>query len=351
MRAFSPAEASLLSRFQADFPLHERPFRVVGDGMGLSDDEVLPLARRLKEEGVLRDITGIFNADRLGYHTALAAFRVPAAVLEKTAEVVGAHPGVGHNYERDGAYNLWFTIAVERDVPLEKETEILAARAGVEDFLVLRNEKTLKIGVILPVGDGGRLEGRPGETAPAETASRKRPAEGSRTPGTLSDSEKEVVRVLQKDLPLENRPFHALAERSCADFGGTELLRAAVRLREAGILRRYAAVLRHHKAGYNVNIMSAWRFPEGGEKRLACFIAEPRVTHLYLRSPLRGAWTLNLFAMMHAKSAGEGENLVARLAEGSGLSDYLLLRTKREFKKKKIEYLGEPFSLLKRMEA
>ncbi|MFQ6110520.1 MAG: AsnC family transcriptional regulator, partial [Nitrospinota bacterium] len=39
----------LLNLIQADFPLERRPFRVLGQRLGLKEEEVLRRVRRLKE--------------------------------------------------------------------------------------------------------------------------------------------------------------------------------------------------------------------------------------------------------------------------------------------------------------
>ena len=354
MRVFTPAEAALLLRLQSAFPLEERPFRAIGETLGLTEKETLETVVRLKDEGIIRDITGIFNAHRLGYHTALAAFRVPQADLERAAGIVSSHSGVSHNYGRAHEYNLWFTIAVERGVPLEKEVEALARLAGVGDWILLRNERTLKIGVILPVGDG-RPRGVPittpgaaGSALPPDPAVYSGDARaGKPSPAPLSPEEREAVRVLQRDLPIESEAFGALLRESGSSLGDGRLLPASRRFRDTGVMRRYAAVLRHRRAGFAGNVMSVWRWPEGSEDSFLPFLEEPLVTHLYLRVPVRGEWRHNLFAMLHGRTPEEADILVRDLARRSGLADYLVLPSLREFKKKKITYLGEPFSLLK----
>ena len=62
----------------------------------------------------------------------------PAAwTLENAARAINAHPGVSHNYLRDHAFNLWFTIAVPPDsaLGLDGTLDVLARLypAGVRD--------------------------------------------------------------------------------------------------------------------------------------------------------------------------------------------------------------------------
>jgi DNA-binding Lrp family transcriptional regulator len=105
----------LLYRMQNDFPLTERPFAALAEELGESEEVVLRTVRQLKEEGIIRQTSAIFDTKRLGYHSSLVAFRIPEARIDEAAEIVNAHPGVSHNYLRNHDFNLWFTLAVPPD--------------------------------------------------------------------------------------------------------------------------------------------------------------------------------------------------------------------------------------------
>ena len=63
------------------------------------------------------------------------------------AEAVNRYPGATHNYEREGVYNLWFTLLTPST---EYESNILAeirSLRGVEDMLKLKANKKYKINV------------------------------------------------------------------------------------------------------------------------------------------------------------------------------------------------------------
>ena len=61
---------------------------------------------------MLRQLSAIFDTRALGYTSALVAAKVDPDHIDDAAAVISAHPGVSHNYKRNHAYNLWYTIAV-----------------------------------------------------------------------------------------------------------------------------------------------------------------------------------------------------------------------------------------------
>jgi hypothetical protein len=107
-------------------------------------------------------------------------------------------------------------------------------------------------------------------------------------------------------------------------------------------MRRYCAVLRHQKAGYSHNAMTAWKF-NNDENSLKPFAESEAVTHLYIRSLHPGQWEYPLFAMVHAKSENELDGIISGLSERSGLADKLVLHSLREFKKQRVMYFSPDF--------
>jgi DNA-binding Lrp family transcriptional regulator len=153
----------LLDALQGAFPLCERPFAELGLGTGIEEVETISRVRRLKDAGIIRWIGAIFDSAALGYSSALVAFEVPEDRIEAVAEIVSAHPGVSHNYQRDAGalgsgssgFSLWFTLAVPPGSDLQRHAEALAREAGVVRFLLLPALRLFKIGVRFAMGDPG----------------------------------------------------------------------------------------------------------------------------------------------------------------------------------------------------
>ena len=149
------------------------------------------------------------------------------------------------------------------------------------------------------------------------------------------------------DLPDMSRPFDLIAEKGRYILGAEELLEYFSRFVELGVMRRYAAVLRHRNAGFTANAMTAWRVDDDFDARV--FTDCAAVSHLYLRTGYPGRWEHRLFAMMHAKSGEEIEKTIKELSDKSGIRDYISLESLREFKKRRVTYFSDEFKEWKRL--
>jgi DNA-binding Lrp family transcriptional regulator len=330
-------ESKILNRIQRDFPLTADPFSEISDELSMSEDDFLLAANKLKKAGIIRNISGIFNAGRLGYRSCLVAFRVDDGDLERAAAAINEHPGVSHNYQRRHSYNLWFTLAASSREKLEQAVRILAVRAGASDYLVLWNEKLLKIGVMLPIGEERENDNLSEQAdGPAAIDSEQH----------MSDAEKESIRLLQMDLPLEKNPFASLIESSRSILDLDSFVNDSLRFRQDGILRRYSAVLRHREAGYPSNAMTVWKPDAGADmKRIVDIFHKNRmISHLYLRTVYPGRWEYPLFAMIHAHTEEELNGIINRLALESGIREYEVLPTMKEFKKERVLYFSSKFN-------
>ncbi len=313
----------LLNRLQQGFPLEERPFAVIGADLGLAEEMALERTRRLKQERVIREISAIFEAQALGYQSTLVAMSFPSEELDQAATRLSRHPGVSHNYARTHRYNLWFTLALPQEKNLAAEVARLAQGLGARNHLFLPMMRRFKIGVFFDMMEGA-VASTNGHGSEAVAAA------------TLSSSEKALVQQLQEDLPLELEPFGPLAER--AGLSPTELLARAKDLESRGIMRRYAAVLRHRRLGFSANAMACWAVPEERLEEVGSQIASySEVTHCYHR-PTYPDWPYSLFAMIHAKAPEECHAIARDMAEATGMEDGVLLFSTREYKKERPKY-------------
>jgi DNA-binding Lrp family transcriptional regulator len=325
-------DQQLLNAIQTEFPLVTRPFAALGERMGESEGQVMDRYRRLKDERIIRQVSAIFDTRKLGYRSSLVASALDEARVDEAAEVINGHPGVSHNYRRDHEFNLWWTIAVPPDDDLQAHVNALHRLSGARSTRVLPTLKLYKIGVDLDVSDERSMAARSVLPAYRDTP---------RTAADLTAEEVAYVRELQEDLIVEPTPFASMAER----LGTSEeaLVKAANGLIDEGLMRRYAAVLNHRRAGFGANAMSVWRVPEAEVDdygyQLAGYAA---VSHCY-RRPTYADWPYALFGMIHATSKDRVEEAVADMREQSGLADYRLLYSTREYKKIRVRYFDPAY--------
>jgi DNA-binding Lrp family transcriptional regulator len=321
MVAADDAQDRLLRLIQAGFPLVREPFERIGAEVGIAPDDVLESLRDLHRRKILREVSAVLEGSMLGYDSALVAGSVPAAEVDRVAEVVNAHPTVTHNYLRDHEYNLWFTIAVPAEMSLEETLRLLARESGVAAFHPLRRTRTFKIGVNF---DPKTLQNRTAVTPGSEAG-----------PIRVGEREVRLFRALQTPLPLAPKPFDELAQ--LAKVESDALLEFAQR-HLGGALRRYVGTLRHRKLGVRANGMAVWRVPEERIDEVgARLAAAPEVSHCYARDAIE-RFPYTLYSMTHGPDRDSCRRVAARLSREIGIDDYAVLFSEREFKKVRLRY-------------
>ncbi len=151
-------------------------------------------------------------------------------------------------------------------------------------------------------------------------------------------SDSRIIRCLHRGLALESRPFLTLAQ----ELGTTEdeLLEVIRSLITDGVIRRYGAVVRHERVGYSSNVLVAWEIPEERIDEFEAVIRDlTEVSHGYERVSYP-EWRYNVYTMIHGHSKDECLGVVERISSAIKIKDYILLFTKRELKKRKLDLDG-----------
>ena len=68
-------------------------------------------------------------------------------VRENVARFINRYNSITHNYEREGAFNLWFTLLTPSVDVEQKILGEIAALDGVENMMRLRSNKRYKVKV------------------------------------------------------------------------------------------------------------------------------------------------------------------------------------------------------------
>lgn len=315
----------LLNLIQTEFPLTKEPYAEMGRRLGTDANEVIQRIARLKETGIIRMIGPVLDSRSLGYQTTLVAMRIAETRLEKAEEGIAGHPGVSHGYERGHHFNVWFTLAVPSNVDIGREVEQLTHSSGAEAAFSLPAIKVFKIGTYFDMDEEGQKA----------TMSHRSNAFTQKI--ELSSTERLIINVLQRDLPLIPAPFNAMAEQVGIDV--EQFLAQCRSLHQSGVIRRFSASINHNHAGFTANAMACWVVPSDtidiAGRKLASL---KEVSHCYERksNPL---WCYNLFAMIHCRSKELCHEIADKVSHETGLENYVLLFSTKEFKKTRIKYL------------
>jgi len=315
----------LLGILQARFPLTSRPYADIGLGLDVAEDEVIQRIDQMKKKGLVRQISPVLHARRLGYKTTLVAMRVRETKLGRAAKLLAEHPRVSHAYERDHHFNLWFTLAVPDMADIDAELLRLADITEAETAFDLSMVKVFKLRTYF------RPEGDDQPEVPAST-----PDSNVHQRACLSSVDRKVVNELQQDLPLISRPFAEMSSRLRMDEGRFLTLCQSLLLR--GIIRRYGASVNHRGIGFAANAMTCWAVP--AEKVVVIaekLVSLKQVSHCNERKT-NPEWHYNLFAMIHGHTKKQCQEIADKVSAETGLTDYVLLFSTKEFKKTRVIY-------------
>jgi DNA-binding Lrp family transcriptional regulator len=323
-------DKQLLNDIQWSFPLEDRPYLEISKRYNMTEDEVMNRIAYMKDISLIRQINAIFDTRRLGYKSALVAFAVKPDKLDYIANEVNKHPGVSHNYERNHEFNMWFTLAVPPYGEMKTDLDRLSSLDGVIKYRLLPTLKLYKIGVRLDMVNDDDTE----KAKPIDEVKQLNPKKFE-----ITEDDKHFIRELQKDLKVIPEPFKEMAEN--LGITTTELFAKAKEYEKNGVMRRFAAILRHRDAGFSANGMVVWQVPEDRIDEIGYKLAAfPQVSHCY-RRPVYSDWQFNLFSMIHARTLEAAERIAVEMSETVGIKDYRILFSSREFKKERVKYFEE----------
>jgi DNA-binding Lrp family transcriptional regulator len=329
MSSMGELDKELLNEIQWTFPLVTRPFDTIAKKFDVTPEIVKEHLNSLKKAGVLRQLSAIFDTRKLGYTSSLVAMEIESDKLEHVASQINRHPGVSHNYERDHEFNLWFTLAVPPGSDLKSEIDKFNVLKGIKKVRMLPTLQLFKIGVKLDMVDEKKHEVAPSEEKKEIKNVKFEPTE----------QDKDFIRELQKDMEIIDEPFVKAANN--LGITETELFEKMKQYEDIGVMRRFAAILRHRQIGFTANGMIVWKVPEDRISEVGAKLgAFPQVSHCYER-PTYSDWPYNVFSMIHCKTHDEANDMAKTIKNQIQVDDYRILFSSREFKKTRVEYFVE----------
>ena len=334
LSSLGESDKELLNEIQWTFPLVTRPFDAIAKKFDTTPEIIKKTLKNLKEIGVLRQLSAIFDTRKLGYTSSLVAMEIEHDELDHVASQINRHPGVSHNYERDHEFNLWFTLAVPPGADLNDELKKFNVLKGIKKVRMLPTLQLFKIGVKLDLVDDKKHD-----IAPTEEKKEIKNIEFNPT-----EQDKDFIRELQKDMEIIDEPFVKAAK----NLGITEdeVFAKMKHYEDVGVMRRFAAILRHRQVGFTANGMIVWKVPEDRITSVGETLGSfPQVSHCYER-PTYDDWPYNVFSMIHCKTHDEAYDVAKTIQNQINVSEYKILFSSREFKKTRVEYFVEhSFSL------
>ncbi len=332
----------ILNVIQDDFPIEERPFHFIDKKLNLKEGQTLKEVKFFKQIGLIRQISPIYDTRKLGYKSTLVAFKIQPEQLEEAIKVINRHPGVSHNYERTDEYNIWFTIAVPPEISLEDTVKILAQKSGAKKYMILPTLKLFKIGVKLDVAETDGMYEKNSKISmnnlpPNALTGKQNPPVLEKK---LTKDDIEFIKVTQETIPIEEYPFKRYCEKLNITFN--QMKDKFTQLQECGIMRRFAAILRHRNTGFSINAMVVWQIPQQDDPdKYGNILAHFRaVSHCYIR-PSFPDFPYSLYTMVHTKSIEECNKIINEMKNKTNLNNYKVLVSTKELKKIRLVYFSD----------
>ncbi len=344
----------VLDEIQSGFPLELHPYTALAERLGIERDAVLDAVGSLRADGTIRRIGASFSSKHLGYRSTLCALAVAGdeREIDRVAAIVGEYDEVTHNYLRDDAYNLWFTVIARDSDGIERVVDSIKRRTGIDDVLNLPADTLYKVRVDFSGKARGCSAGREAQDAAAlgEHAGAKAPAGravvsggravvsgGQAAPASVLFNAADpfdvaLVHWAQGDAdgvdPFSDAAAFVSAETG-REVGPMEVVERLRAWKASGVIRRFGVMVQHRTMGYLFNGMTIWDVDSDRVDELGRLFAEqPFVSHCYAR-PRAETWPYNLYAMVHAKSVDCLDKQVECLRELSGLEPKVLVSTKQ----------------------
>ena len=142
---FDSIDSQLINQLQYEFPLVKKPYEELANRLNISEDEVLSRVRRLYADGVIRDIGAIFNSNMIGLVSTLVALQVSEDTIDEAARIISSYAEVTHNYEREGDYNVWFTLTAASEEALTSTLTEIRERVRPSRYLSVPAKRVFKI--------------------------------------------------------------------------------------------------------------------------------------------------------------------------------------------------------------
>ncbi|WP_233083874.1 siroheme decarboxylase subunit beta [Methanococcoides orientis] len=147
----------------------------------------------------------------------------------------------------------------------------------------------------------------------------------------MDEIDTRLLKLTQDGIPFVHSPFAMVAEE--LGIAEDEVICRIEQLQKNGFIRRFGASIGHRAIGITANAMCTWNVPDERVEEVGAVMAGfTEVTHCYER-PRYPDWPYNLFTMVHSYTKEDCEYVAQEISKATGITDYNLLYSVREFKK------------------
>lgn len=142
-------DKKIIGLIQGDLPVHPRPFAVLAEKIGVSEETLVDRIRELKEQGIIRRFGATLRHQEAGFSSnAMIAWLAPQDRIDEIGKIFARFREVTHCYHRapqkDWPYNLYTMVHGGSREECRQIAERLSRSADLSEYLLLFSEKEFK---------------------------------------------------------------------------------------------------------------------------------------------------------------------------------------------------------------
>jgi DNA-binding Lrp family transcriptional regulator len=142
-------DKKVIQLIQGDLPLERRPFGVLAEKAGISEEEFVERVASLKKRGIIRRFGATLRHQEAGFSSnAMVAWIVPEERIEEVGKAMAKFRAVTHCYQRKTVkawpYNLYTMIHGDDREECRELAKKMSRKAGIQDYILLFSEKEFK---------------------------------------------------------------------------------------------------------------------------------------------------------------------------------------------------------------
>ncbi|BCU70558.1 Lrp/AsnC family transcriptional regulator [Stygiolobus caldivivus] len=310
MTTLSENAYKIIMELEYNFPFDERPFRVIGERLGINENDVVNTVKELVDKEVIKRIGMYVSFRAKGMESALIASDIPPENLEKFRKIALGIKDLTHNFIRNHPkYNVWYVLKAENRELLNRKIAELMAEVGCKDYVILYSKKSLKLSVKYDVIRG-------------VSYAENQPIHEKIPTAEELGIQKELLRELSYPLPIIERPFQKISEKF--NLKESELVELIKELYDKGVIKDYGATINGEKVGITENAMM---LINSEDLESSCYNIASKLreaTHVVLRES-NTSWDYLCYAMIHARNKEIISEVARKALSITNAKSYMLL--------------------------
>lgn len=149
MYELTELDKRIIREIGQDLPASKRPYQVVAERLGISEETLINRLRLFREKGIMRRFGAILYHREAGLEgNCMVAWKVPDSEVQRIGKIMASVKQITHCYERlthpDWPYNLYTMIHGKTKKECAEIAEMISRKVGITDYRMLCSTREFK---------------------------------------------------------------------------------------------------------------------------------------------------------------------------------------------------------------